>query len=168
VKLLWQDQEKAAIRAVRRGGRPVDCGRITWWLDGRFLYAVLPSGRMIAYPDPEIHPRPTPWGEDRDALTFMGVNQFNRQWWRLHTYGGSIVENLVQAMARDLMVSATSAAERSGVYRPVLTVHDELIAEADAGTGTVEAFTALMTRTPAWADGCPIAAEGWTGRRYRK
>jgi DNA polymerase bacteriophage-type len=57
---------------------------------------------------------------------------------------------------------------QSGVYVPILSVHDEMIAEADEGTGSVHEFEALMAKTPDWADGCPVSAEGWSGKRYRK
>jgi DNA polymerase len=111
---------------------------------------------------------PTPWGEDRPKLSFMGVNPFNHQWQRQTTYGGSLVENVVQAIARDLMAMAMYRCEQSGIYTPVLSVHDEMIAEADISAGTVREFEALMSELPSWAQGCPVAAEGWTGLRYRK
>ena len=109
-----------------------------------------------------------PWGEMKGVLTYETVNQYNRQWQRQQTYGGMLVENITQAVARDLMAEAMLRCERSGVYTPVLSVHDELIAEAPIGAGTVHAFEQLMAECPSWAEGCPVVAEGWNGARYRK
>ncbi len=66
------------------------------------------------------------------------------------------------------MAEAMVAADESDLYEVVLSVHDELIAEVEEGKGSVEEFEELMSRTPGWARGCPVKAEGWRGRRYRK
>jgi DNA polymerase len=91
----------------------------------------------------------------------------NRQWQRQVTYGGSLVENQTQAVARDLMAEAALRCEQSGKWKPVLTVHDELIAEGVPGLDIHE-FEQLMAHTPPWAEGLPVDAEGWSGFRYRK
>jgi DNA polymerase len=98
----------------------------------------------------------------------MGINPIVKRWERQHTYGGSLVENIVQAVARDIMAAAMVRCEASGIYEIVLTVHDEIVAEAPIGQGTVHAFESLLTELPDWASGCPIAAEGWKGLRYHK
>lgn len=167
VKQLWYDQEAVAIAAVQTGQPQMSHG-IKWFMEGAFLYAQLPSGRRLSYPWPKIKVKMTPWGDKRPGLTFMGYEATIRQWIRQTTYGGKIVENLVQAIARDLMAYAMLRCERSAIYSPVLSVHDELIAEADEGEGDVKEFEALMARCPKWATDCPVAAEGWTGFRYRK
>lgn len=174
VKQMWYDQEAAAIRAVLRGAHrdarytgPVACGRVQWAVDGRFLYCTLPSGRKLAYPDPQIQKRPTPWGEAKNALTYMGINTFSHKWERQHAYGGMIVENETQAIARDLMAYAMTLCKRDGRWDVVLTVHDELVAEGPPGL-PVHAFEQLVATAPDWADGLPIASEGWSGTRYHK
>jgi DNA polymerase len=98
----------------------------------------------------------------------MGVDAMTKKWRRHDTYGGMLVENITQAVARDLMADAMLRAHKEGVYDVILSVHDELIAEADIDKGSVEDFEALMAQLPAWAEGCPVAAEGWTGFRYKK
>jgi DNA polymerase len=166
---LWYEQEAAAVEAVRTG-EPVTCGRITWSVEqpfGRFLYAELPSGRRLAYAFPQVASTMV-HGRWRQQLTFMSVDAKTHQWTRQKTYGGMIVENLVQAISRDIMADAMLRCEESGIYRPVLSVHDELIAEADMGTGDVKDYERLLATPPSWAEGCPIAAEGWVGTRYRK
>ena len=168
VKQLWWDQEAAAIAAVEAPGTKVRCGRITWQKRRQFLYARLPSGRELAYPFPQVKTIRTPWDTFRPQLSFMGVSAYNRQWVRQTTYGGMIVENLVQAISRDVMAHAMQTLAASGIYQPILTVHDELVAEASPLSGDVSDFVALVTRLPEWGQGCPIEAEGWTGVRYRK
>lgn len=164
---MWGLQERAAMEATLQF-RPVQYGYVTWLRDDRFLYCQLPSGRRLAYPFPAVEQRQTSWGEWRLSVTFEGVDPYTRQWKRQHTYGGMIVENIVQAVARDIMADAMLRCEQSGVYRPVLSVHDELVAEADTGVGTVPAFERLLTDAPPWATGCPIVAEGYVTQRYRK
>lgn len=168
VRDMWNDQEAAAIQAVLTPNVYVPCGKMLWIRQNGFLYCELPSGRRLAYPQPEIHEAETPWGEVRPKLTFMGVHPKNKQWSRQSAYGGLIVENQTQAVCRDLMMEAMVRAEDSGLYLPVLTVHDELIAEAPIGKGNVKEFEQLMAKAPEWADGFPIDAEGWSGPRYRK
>ena len=167
IKRLWYDIEAAAIKAVRTR-KPVTCGKVTWFVYGDFLYCELPSGRRLAYPDPMLRMKTMPWGEEKQALTYMGINSYTRQWQRQDSYGGLLVENIDQAVSRDLMAAAIVRCEDSGVYTPILSVHDELIAEAKLGQGDVHEFEQLMARVPRWGAGCPVAAEGWRGVRYRK
>lgn len=168
VKEMWAEQEWAAQEAVENKGEKIKAGRITWYYDYGFLYCVLPSGRKLAYPDPEMHLKKTSWGALKSTVTFMGINPKTRQWERMSLYGGLIVENETQAVARDLMAEAMLRMEKSEVYDPVLSVHDEGIAEADEDKGDVKEFEALMAQVPYWADGLPVGAEGWTGFQYRK
>lgn len=167
VKAFWGDIERAAIRAVTTGHRTI-CGLVAWELEGDFLFCRLPSGRRLAYPFPELREKTTPWGATMWGLTFMGINAYSHKWQRQTTYGGMLVENVTQAVSRDLMAEAMLRAERSGIYEPILSVHDELIAEAALDQGDVHEFEQLMAQRPPWATGCPVAAEGWVGTRYRK
>lgn len=166
VTQFWADVEAAALLAVEYPETAIACGRVTCLKEGRFLYIILPSGRRLAYCDP--------WREEvvryqrpHLQLSFMGVHALSRKWQRQLTYGGSLVENIVQAVARDLMAEAFVRCAESGVYVPVLTVHDEIIAEGPPGL-PVQMFEDLVAENPAWAEGCPVAAEGWSGARYRK
>ncbi len=167
VKRMWYEQEATAIEAVETG-RSLQCGKVRWFVEGRFLYCQLPSGRRLAYPDPEIRSRQTPWGEPKPSLTFMGIDGYSHKWKRQVTYGGSIVENITQAVSRDVMAEAITRCEASGIYTVVLSVHDEILAEAKQGTGSVLEFERLLTTLPEWAGGMPIAADAWVGTRYRK
>ena len=169
VKKLWYDQETAAGEATYdKEGTEYECFPCIWVKEGRFLYCRLPSGRRLAYPDPKIKMVSTSWGARKNALTYMGVNATTRKWHRQSSYGGLLVENIVQAISRDIMAEAMLRCEESRIYSPILSVHDELIAEANEHHGEVTEFTTMVGKCPEWAEGCPVAAEGWAGPRYRK
>lgn len=168
VKKMWWGQEQAAIAAVKYPGRTVVCGRVSWRVIDGFLHCKLPSGRLLGYYEPLVIKKKTPWGEEREAITYMGVDPYTKKWRRQDTYGGMLVENITQATARDLMADAMLRCHEQGMYEVILSVHDELIAECDEDEGDVKDFEAAMAHTEEWADGCPVAAEGWTGYRYKK
>jgi DNA polymerase len=165
---MWYDQEAAAIQAVKVPGTIIKCGKVSWCTIDGFLHCKLPSGRMLGYCDPIVVRKPTPWGAMKDVLTYMGTDPYTKKWRRQDTYGGMLVENITQAVARDLMAESMLRCHEGDTYDVILSVHDELIAEADEGKGDTKEFEHLMATTPAWADGCPVAAEGWSGYRYRK
>ncbi len=169
VKRLWYDMEQAAIDALHADNENAEmlCGAVSWRLEGQFLLCRLPSGRDLSYPFPQLRPKKTPWGEVRMQLTFMGFNDKTKQWERQHTYGGKLVENVTQAVARDILAEAMLRCE-SSIYKPVLSVHDEIVAEAPLLQGSTAAFDQLMTQAPTWALDCPIAVESWHSLRYHK
>ena len=104
----------------------------------------------------------------RTKITYAGVNQYSRKWGRIDTYSGKIVENITQAVARDVMASSMVAIEKAG-YAIVLTIHDEILAEApDEPQYNAEHLAELMAEAPDWADGLPLAAAGFEAYRYRK
>jgi DNA polymerase len=108
---------------------------------------------------------------DKDAIWFSGQDQKTKQYIRMTTYGGSLAENITQAAARDFMAEAMLRCDQDPLYDMLLSVHDELIAEVDEDKGDVKEFEELMSVLPDWANGdlkCPVAAEGWRGKRYRK
>lgn len=167
---FWYDTEAACIEAVQHPGRVVSFGaadRLRAVVSRGYLYVVLPSGRPLLYAAPHLAERQMPWGGTKEALHFKGVDPFTKQWGVLSAYGGLLVENIVQAVSRDLMAEAMLSLEHNG-YLPVLSVHDEVVCEVPEGFGTVEEFEQLMSAVPTWATGCPVAAEGWRGFRYRK
>lgn len=170
VQRAWYNQENAAIACVSQQ-QPIDCGKIHWHLDGDVLLARLPSGRNLAYNNPTIDYVDTPWGERKLALHFMGLakvkNQTTTKWSRQHTYGGKLVENLTQAVARDILAAAMLRAEITG-YPVAFSVHDEIVAQVPEGMGSIEDFENILCKNPRWAQDCPIVAKGFTTKRYRK
>lgn len=86
---------------------------------------------------------------------------------RISTWGGTLTENIVQAVQRDILAHAIVRLDESG-YRVVLHVHDEPIAEVEIGFGSLEEYVEILAAVPAWAPGLPIEAKGWEGTRYGK
>jgi DNA polymerase family A len=167
---FWQDTEEACKAAIETPNVPFkfgDAGRLKAIKAGAYLYIVLPSGRPLVYAAPRLVMAPTPWGEMREQIEISCVSGFSRQWQRERVYGGLLVENIVQAVARDLMADAMLRAEDRG-YPIILDVHDEIVAEVPEGFGSVEEFEKILCELPSWAEGCPVAAEGWRGNRYKK
>jgi DNA polymerase len=98
----------------------------------------------------------------------MGMNQYTRKWERLETYGGKLVENIVQAASRDVLAHGLLGAEKAG-YQVCLHVHDELITETpDKPDYTAEGLEQIMATNPPWSLGLPLAAAGYEAYRYRK
>ncbi len=134
---------------------------------GEFARLPLKSGRCLTYHNPRIVERETPWGEKRESVEVDTLNSVTRQWTSQIIWGGLLTENVVQATARDLMAGAMMRLEMAG-YPVVMSVHDEIICEVPAERGVLAEMIELMVEVPAWAKGCPIAAEGKAGLRYEK
>ncbi|HEY5259611.1 MAG TPA: DNA polymerase, partial [Rhabdochlamydiaceae bacterium] len=128
VPQFWYNTERAAAAAVQSPGKKFRINKTTWFVKDEFLWAELPSGRRLAYYQPCIKTKKTSWGEDKAMLHHMGINPKTRKWELSGTYGGRLVENLVQAASRDLMAEAMLRLEDAG-YQVVLSVHDEALAE---------------------------------------
>jgi DNA polymerase len=165
---LWREAKDAAIDAAANPGKITVCamGRVKYRVAGSFLWCQLPSGRALCYPYPKLVDVKTPWGEVQPSLRYKAVNSFTRKFEECGAYGGLLVENIVQAVARDLMAEAMLRVD--GKYPLILTVHDELLSEVDEATADLGDYVRLMEILPTWAAGCPVTAEGWVGQRYRK
>ena len=167
---FWKALDSASQLAVKYPARSFSFRRVTFGLKrlGKLVYlrVSLPSGRYLYYPEPEVKMHETSWGEERLTLTYMATDSAH-QWARTFTYGGCLTENIVQALARDLLADALLRVEAAG-YPVVFHVHDEVVSETAEDFGSLEEFEALVSQTPPWAAGCPVAAEGWRGKRYRK
>lgn len=188
---LWRDYEAAAAaaitehRSVYRGvrikadnlaereriaGRPVrqysvrDGIGVTFsYVDG-ILFIKLPSGRRIAYWGARYEPDTM----GHDALTYMGVDQTTKQWKRIDTWGGKIVENIVQAVARDCLAETMRRVDQMG-YRIVMHVHDEIIVDASKDdTDALERICAVMGEPIDWAPGLLLRGDGYETEYYKK
>lgn len=177
---FWRDVEDAAIRAITRPGETIQCGPVAFRVVGSFLWLRLPSGRALCYPYPRVMETKTPWGAMKELPTFKTVpNVSNRKkimwddksntskWARISTYGGALVENITQAVARDILAEAMVRLEKNG-YPLILTVHDENVSEVDEGFGSASEYEEIMCELPTWATGLPVAASGFESERYRK
>ena len=135
--------------------------------DGHFLKVTLPSGRPIRYCDPGTRYEPSEFGEDRKVLCFWGVNSLSKKWAEEKTYGGKLTENIVQAVARDLLAAAMPRVEKTG-RKILFHSHDEMVVENVKEKANAQELEQLLSILPPWAEGCPVTAEGWVGERYRK
>lgn len=157
---LWKGVQDAATQALARPGQTFEYGRLLFSKTGAWLRVGLPSGRSLCYPGAAV-------GED-GKLAYLGTNQYTRQWGRIKTYGGKLVENITQAVARDVLAASLPAIEAAG-YEIVLTVHDEVLCEApDTPAFNPHHLAELMADNPPWADGLPLAAAGFEAHAYRK
>lgn len=158
---FWYSVQKAALDAVK--GEPSKVSGFRFYKKSGILFVRLPSGRAIAYPQPQI----TENRFGKQSLSYMGVDQTKKQWRRLETFGGKLVENLVQAYARDCLAESMRRLEREG-YKIVFHVHDEVIIDAPCGFGSAEAVADIMGEPIPWAPGLPLKAEGYETEFYRK
>jgi DNA polymerase len=167
---LWNDVEKACIRAVLNGKSQSLCdGKLTIFVDTlangfEVLYIVLPSGRRLCYPQPRVE-NMEKWGKLRPTLIFKSLHRY--MWVDEETYGGKLVENIVQAMTRDLLAEGMLSVDKAG-FDIILHVHDEVGAETDVGEVSVKEFEKLVCTTGKWSKTLPVTAEGKKVQRYCK
>lgn len=156
---FWRDAESAAVRAINNPGRTttVPCG-VKYRRDGDALRCRLPSGRILSYWDAKL---------DTDgSICFMGQNQTTRRWEKTGTWGGKLVENIVQAYARDCLAVAMVRLAEEG-WKICFHVHDEVIVEAPIGTSW-EQVAEVMGRPIDWAPGLLLRGDGYSTPFYRK
>lgn len=155
---LWWDVENAAIKAVRDKTETETHG-IHFSYESGFLFIRLLSGRRLAYVKPRIEPNRF----GGDSITYEGIGT-NRKWERLETYSGKLVENIVQATARDLLFYSIQTLSQ---YFIVGHIHDEMIIECPKDT-KLEEICQQMARTPDWAKGLLLRADGYECSFYKK
>ena len=171
----WDAVHSAAWHALEDGGEH-RAGRIVFKRNGGFLWMILPSGRMLAYPTPAIENREVPWSDKRlpvldrehkDMLTVLAFEAGKKL--RYPFYPGITFQHSVQATARDILAHGMMNAEAAG-YHIVMTVHDEVIAEIPAMSRDhdIGRFLSILCDLPGWAGDLPLLADGWRGHRYRK
>ncbi|QGH62716.1 DNA polymerase [Serratia proteamaculans] len=156
---FWYDLEATVRRAIASPGVTLPCQRLKIRRDGSWLRIALPSGRAVCYPG---------IGIDAGNISYMGTNPYSRKWQRLRTYGGKLVENVTQAVARDVLAGNMPGVEARG-YEIVLTVHDEVITEApDKDFYFHDQLSRLLATNPDWAIDLPLSAGGFEAYHYRK
>ena len=155
---LWWDVDEAVKEAISDKATSETHG-IRFEYESGFLFITLPSGRRLAYVKPRIE-------ENRfggESVTYEGVGG-TKKWERLESYGPKFVENIVQAVSRDILCYAMKTLRCCGI---VAHVHDELIIEADPSV-SLDAVCEQMSRTPPWAEGLILRADGYETQFYKK
>lgn len=158
---LWYDLERAVRTAIQNQGQIIVVNdKLRVVRRGAWLKIQLPSGRCLSYPHVGF--------DNHGAIEYAGQDQYTRKWSRILTYGGKLFENVVQAIAADLLWAAIPRAEAAG-YAVILRVHDELLTETpDTPDYNAAGLGRLMTEHPKWAAGLPLATGGFETKRYRK
>jgi DNA polymerase len=139
---------------------------------GEFLFIKLPSGRLLAYHRPRCELVITPWGKEKMAVTYMGLTA-QKTWMRLTLTPNRLIENIVSAICRDLLMHSMLVIERDGRVKPVLSVHDEAVAYGEPDVISKHDYEQLMATVPEWAINdqgirFPLESEGYIAKRYRK
>ena len=161
---LWADVDECAVRAIKTRSS-INLCNLTFRCDDENLRIELPSGRELFYRSPRI-------GRNlfgNESIAFMGMEQSSKQWCRVETYGGKLVENIVQAISRDILVYAMQNLRTVG-FNTVMHVHDEAVCEVpiDLAEDKLYRMSGIMGITPNWALGLPLKADGYTTKFYKK
>ena len=153
---FWAAMGDAAMELVEADvGTAIPVGRVMLRRERQAIVLALPSSRTLVY----WHPRIAVDDEDRLSLFHARPRGADTK-----SYGGKLCQNATQAVARDLLAAGLLGLDAAG-FNPILTVHDEVLCETDRDPAEA---VRIMTRTPPWATGLPIAAKAFTGRRYLK
>lgn len=164
---LWQTLEAAAIKAIQTGesvrvNRGIEVGR-QWGM----LTITLPSGRTLCYPRVSIGiERNDGWRGDHEIIEYEGTNQTKKKWGKIRTYGGKLTENVVQAIARDILGVVILRAREAGLP-VVFHIHDEIVVEAQPSQ-TLEQVEALFSKPIDWCRDLPLKGAGYTTPYYLK
>lgn len=177
IRDLWNIVDSATITVITNGGAQTIRSETTdaiitlaCELDvitgTRYMTILLPSGRKLYYPSPEIGVNR--WGNP--SVSYMGQNQTTKRWERVETYGGKLVENIVQAIARDCLAIAIENLEAQGLH-VVFHIHDEVVIDTPAWADEdtmLETVTKIMTKPIPWAQALPLNADGWVDKFFKK
>lgn len=165
---LWYKMNSAAVEAISTGcsvgvGRLLVSCEYDAAHEVEYLTVLLPSGRKLYYNSPQIGENK--WGGP--SISYMGMDQTTKKWKRIETYGGKLVENCVQAVARDCLAQAIENLEKEGLP-VVFHIHDEVVIDCRADTATLDDVVDIMSRPIPWAPGLPLNADGWVGGFFKK
>jgi DNA polymerase len=177
IRDLWNIVDSAAVTVITNGGAQTIRSETTdavitlaCELDvitgTRYMTILLPSGRKLYYPSPEIGANR--WGNP--SVSYMGQNQTTKRWERVETYGGKLVENIVQAIARDCLAIAIENLEAQGLH-VVFHIHDEVVIDTPAWADNdtmLDTVTKIMTKPIPWAQALPLNADGWVDKFFKK
>jgi DNA polymerase len=163
ISAYWGQVEDIAKQALEYPNERVTLGHLafTYARNTQALLIYLPSGRPLIYQKPKLSP-----GRFGESVKYYGVNQETRQFGLIDTYGGKLVENIVQAVARDLLAFSLISVDRA-LFRIAMHVHDEIVVESPEAE-RLPWLLETMTKKPKWAGGLPLAADGFACDFYQK
>lgn len=165
---LWYSIENAALEVMRTGQpagvKGLILAREADYRSGQdFMTVKLPSGRKLFYCRPVIQENE----RGREALYYSGINQETKKWELVPTYGGKLVENIVQAIARDCLAESLVRLNNAG-YQTVMHIHDECVLDVPEDKADLEAACNIMGQPISWAPGLPLRADGFVSNYYKK
>ena len=164
---FWETIEQAAYRAIKTGDTVWINRGITVSFRWGMLLITLPSGRTICYPRTSIGTElDDGWRGDHDIIEYEGVNQTTKKWGKIRTYGGKLTENVVQAIARDILGCIILRAEAAGL-KTVFHIHDEIVVEAEPGQ-TLQDVENIFSKPIEWCRDLPLKGAGYTTPYYLK
>ncbi len=158
IKKFWWDTDAAARKTIQTKAPTKLPFGMGFRKQGPLLKLRLPNGRELSYVKPRIV---------EDSITYEGTIQSSGGWGRIESYGPKLVENIVQATARDCLAVAIDRLERAG-FPVVFHVHDEVICEVPIGVSSAEEISAIMSEPIEWAQGLPLKADAYECEYYRK
>lgn len=168
IRDLWYKMDAAAVQVITEGGNVgvnsvIVSREYDYTYKKDYMTIALPSGRKLYYNSPQI-------GENRwgsPSISYMGMEQTKKKWTRIETYGGKLVENVVQAIARDCLALSIERLKAAG-YNVIFHIHDEVVIECDEDKASLEEVTRIMSEPIPWAPELPLNAEGWVGKFFKK
>lgn len=168
IRDLWYKMDSAAVQIITQGGSVGVNGVIisrefNYSQNTDYMTITLPSGRKLYYISPQIGVNK--W--DKPSISYMGMDQTSKKWKRIETYGGKLVENCVQAIARDCLALSIERLKEAG-YEVVFHIHDEVVIECDKEKASLDDVVKIMSEPIPWAVGLPLGADGWVGDFFRK
>ena len=161
---LWNLAEQAAVKALQERRTVKLSHGVQYRFEKGWLFADLPSGRSLAYVNPQLQYEAK---FEKDGLTYEGMDQVTKTWCRQKTYGGKLVENLVQAIARDCLAVSMMRLDEAG-YKIRLHVHDEVIINEPIERDSIKDIIEIMGHPINWAPGLPLRADAFETEFYKK
>lgn len=160
----WYDVEAAAMEAINNPGQTINLHPgLKFYMKKGALLIELPSGRRLCY----LRAKIGQGSFGSDCILFEGMNQTTKQWGRQDTYGGKLVENITQAVARDCLADALLRIDKAG-FQIAMHIHDEAVLEDQREGGVCEEVDKIMGTPIPWAKGLPLKAESYITKFYKK
>lgn len=166
IKEFWHILELACRKCIKHHTIEYLPKNLAVFYELGFMFIKLPSGRLLSYFKPTLQVKSTKFGM-REEITYDGLDQEHNKWTRIHTWGGKLFENVIQAIARDILCHALANLDKAGLP-VVMHVHDEAIVDVPKDEYTVDQMNNLMADLPDWGKDIPLEADGFKSNFYMK